>query len=72
MVSSDVIEWIPRVMNDPMSHLKIRKTRRKSDHTLPVGNKPDHTLIGALTLKALALKVDPKTGKLERTELLLL
>lgn len=25
MVASDLIEWIPRVMNDPMSHVKTRK-----------------------------------------------
>jgi len=24
MVASDLIEWIPRVLNDPMSHLKVR------------------------------------------------
>jgi NAD(P)H-hydrate repair Nnr-like enzyme with NAD(P)H-hydrate dehydratase domain len=25
MVATDVIEWVPRVLNDPMSHLKVRK-----------------------------------------------
>lgn len=25
MVSTDLIDWIPRVMDDPMSHLKVRK-----------------------------------------------
>ncbi len=25
MVPTDILEWIPRVMNDPMSHLKVRK-----------------------------------------------
>jgi hydroxyethylthiazole kinase-like uncharacterized protein yjeF len=25
MVATDVIEWIPRVLDDPMSHLKVRK-----------------------------------------------
>ncbi|MEM2454462.1 MAG: NAD(P)H-hydrate dehydratase [Candidatus Bathyarchaeia archaeon] len=25
MVASDLIEWIPKVMNDPMSHIKLRK-----------------------------------------------
>jgi len=26
MVSTDLLEWIPRVLDDPMSHLKVRKT----------------------------------------------
>ena len=26
MVATDVIEWIPRVLEDPMCHLKVRKT----------------------------------------------
>ncbi|MFQ5758192.1 MAG: NAD(P)H-hydrate dehydratase [Candidatus Bathyarchaeia archaeon] len=26
MVPTDIIEWIPRVMDDPMSHLKVRKS----------------------------------------------
>jgi NAD(P)H-hydrate epimerase len=26
MVSTDLLQWIPRVLNDPMSHLKVRKT----------------------------------------------
>jgi len=25
MVATDIIEWIPRVLDDPMSHLKVRK-----------------------------------------------
>jgi NAD(P)H-hydrate epimerase len=25
MVATDLIEWIPRVLNDPMSHLKVQK-----------------------------------------------
>jgi NAD(P)H-hydrate epimerase len=29
MVASDLLEWIPRVLDDPMSHVKVRK---------PVGN----------------------------------
>ncbi len=29
MVATDVIEWIPRVLNDPMSHLKVRKPSGK-------------------------------------------
>jgi hydroxyethylthiazole kinase-like uncharacterized protein yjeF len=30
MVSMDLLEWIPHVLNDPMSHLKVRKTSAKS------------------------------------------
>jgi hypothetical protein len=26
MVPSDLLEWIPRLMDDPMSHIKVRKT----------------------------------------------
>lgn len=26
MVSTDLLQWIPHVLNDPMSHLKVRKT----------------------------------------------
>ncbi len=26
MVATDLIQWIPRVLNDPMSHLQVRKT----------------------------------------------
>ena len=25
MVATDIVDWIPRVLNDPMSHLKVRK-----------------------------------------------
>jgi NAD(P)H-hydrate epimerase len=27
MVASDLINWIPHVLNDPMDHLKVRGTR---------------------------------------------
>lgn len=27
MTASDLVPWIPRVLDDPMSHLKVRKTR---------------------------------------------
>jgi NAD(P)H-hydrate epimerase len=30
MVATDLISWIPRVLNDPMSHLKVRKTGAKA------------------------------------------
>ncbi|MEM2995602.1 MAG: NAD(P)H-hydrate dehydratase [Candidatus Bathyarchaeia archaeon] len=26
MISTDLLRWIPRVLNDPMSHLRVRKT----------------------------------------------
>jgi NAD(P)H-hydrate epimerase len=26
LVATDIIDWIPRVLNDPMSHLKVRKS----------------------------------------------
>jgi NAD(P)H-hydrate epimerase len=25
MVATDLLDWIPRVLNDPMGHLKVRK-----------------------------------------------
>jgi len=28
MIPTDILEWIPRVMDDPMSHLKVRKGAR--------------------------------------------
>jgi len=30
MVSTDLLEWIPHVLSDPMSHLKVRKTSAKA------------------------------------------
>jgi NAD(P)H-hydrate epimerase len=30
MVATDLIDWIPRVLNDPMSHLKVRKARAET------------------------------------------
>jgi hypothetical protein len=29
MVATDIIDWIPRVFDDPMSHLKVRKPSGK-------------------------------------------
>jgi hydroxyethylthiazole kinase-like uncharacterized protein yjeF len=29
LVATDLLEWIPRVLDDPMSHLKVRKTGGK-------------------------------------------
>jgi ADP-dependent NAD(P)H-hydrate dehydratase / NAD(P)H-hydrate epimerase len=25
MVATDIVDWIPKVLDDPMSHLKVRK-----------------------------------------------
>jgi len=30
MVATDLLEWIPRVLDDPMSHVKVRKTGGKA------------------------------------------
>ncbi|MEM2117902.1 MAG: NAD(P)H-hydrate dehydratase [Candidatus Bathyarchaeia archaeon] len=30
MVSTDLLEWVSQVLNDPMSHLKVRKTSAKT------------------------------------------
>jgi len=30
MVSTDLIDWIPHVLNDPMSHIKVRETGAKT------------------------------------------
>jgi NAD(P)H-hydrate repair Nnr-like enzyme with NAD(P)H-hydrate dehydratase domain len=30
IVATDLLEWIPKVMNDPMSHLKVRRARAES------------------------------------------
>ncbi|MEM3672851.1 MAG: NAD(P)H-hydrate dehydratase [Candidatus Bathyarchaeia archaeon] len=30
MIATDLLEWIPHVLNDPMSHLKVRKTIAKN------------------------------------------
>jgi NAD(P)H-hydrate epimerase len=30
MVATDLIDWIPRVLDDPMSHLKVRGTNARS------------------------------------------
>ncbi|MEM4311387.1 MAG: hypothetical protein QXX95_03260 [Nitrososphaerales archaeon] len=37
-----------------------------------VNEKVDRVLLGTITFEALALKFDPKTGELEKTEVLLL
>ena len=56
----------------PESYLIIEILDEKTTTPVLISNKLDRTLIGTLTLEALALKVDPKTGKLEKTEILLL
>lgn len=54
------------------SYLIIQIFNERTVTPVLISEKLDRVLIGTLTLEALALKVDPKTGKLERTELLLL
>jgi len=56
----------------PESYVIIEIFLEKTTTPVLISDKLDRTLIGTLTLEALALKVDPKTGKLEKTELLLL
>ncbi len=31
MVATDLIDWIPRVLNDPMSHMRVRKPSAETD-----------------------------------------
>ena len=54
------------------SYLIIEILNEKTTTPVLLSDRLDRVLIGALTLEALAFKVDPKTGKLEKTELLLL
>jgi len=54
------------------SYLIIEVLNEKTATPVLINPKLDRVLIGVITLEALALKVDPKTGKLEKTELLLL
>jgi len=54
------------------SYLIIQILNERTVTPVLISEKLDRVLIGTLTLEALALKVDPKTGKLEKTELLLL
>ena len=54
------------------SYLLIEVLDEKTTTPVLISEGLDSVLIGALTLEALALKVDPRTGKLEKTELLLL
>jgi len=54
------------------SYLIIQIFNERTVTPVLISEKLDRVLIGTLTLEALALKVNPKTGKLEKTELLLL
>ena len=54
------------------SYLIIEVLNEKTTTPVLISDKLDRVLIGTLTLEALAFKVDPKTGKLEKTEVLLL
>ena len=56
----------------PESYVIIEILGQKTTMPVLISEKLDRALIGILTLDALALKVDPKTGKIEKTEFLLL
>ena len=55
-----------------VSYLMIEILGEKAVTEVLISNKLDRILVGILTLEALAFKVNPKTGQLEKTELLLL
>ncbi|MEM2971792.1 MAG: hypothetical protein QW270_05145 [Candidatus Bathyarchaeia archaeon] len=54
------------------SILLIRIQEEETVNPVLISPRIDRVLVGVLTLEALGLKVEPKTGKLEKTELLLL
>lgn len=56
----------------PESYLMIEILNEKTTTPVIISDKLDRVLVGVLTLEALALKVNPKTGRIEKTELLLL
>lgn len=56
----------------PESYALVEVLGERTTTPVLLSERLDRVLMGALTLEALALKVDPKTGKLERTEVLLL
>ena len=56
----------------PVSYLLIEILGERAITEVLTSDKLDFVLIGVLTLEALAFRVDPKTGKLEKTEVLLL
>jgi len=56
----------------PESYVTIDILGERTTTPVLISEKMDRALLGVLTLEALALKVDPRTGKLEKTELLLL
>jgi len=55
-----------------VSYLIIEIPGEKAVTEVLISEKLDRVLIGVLTLEALAFKVDPRTGKIEKTEILLL
>jgi len=56
----------------PVSYAIIDISGEKTVTDLLISEKLNHTLIGVTTLESLAFKVNPKTGKLEKAEVLLL
>lgn len=55
-----------------VSYVMIEILGEKAVTEVMISDKLDRVLIGVLTLEAMGFKVNPKTGELERTELLLL
>lgn len=56
----------------PESYVMVEVVDEKTVTPVLISDKLDRVLLGVLTLEALALKVDPRTGRLEKAELLLL
>jgi len=56
----------------PESYVIAEVMGEKTVTPVLISEKLDRVLLGVLTLEALALKVNPETGKLEKTELFLL
>lgn len=54
------------------SYLIIELEGERTASPVLISDKLDRVLIGVITLEALALEVDPRSGRLRKTELLLL
>lgn len=60
------------VVELPESYVIMELMGERTVTPVLISDKLDRVLVGLITLEALALKVDPKTGRLEKTEILLL
>ena len=56
----------------PVSYIMVDISGEKTVTDVLISAKLNRVLIGVTTLESLAFKVNPKTGKLEKTEVLLL